>query len=79
MTAEVNIYPCGGSLTGSGSATIEVDRRHGEVLGTMSISRGSGSYSRARGSGLSFSGTVQRLGGAVAVRLSGPLSYLSVR
>jgi hypothetical protein len=40
----------------------------------MSINRGSGSYAHAHGSGLSFSGTIQRLSGAVSVHLSGSMS-----
>jgi hypothetical protein len=74
VTAEVNIYPSGGSLTGSSSAHYEVDGGTAKFHGTMSIDRGSGSYSGAHGSGLSFSGTIQRLSGAVSVRLTGSMS-----
>ena len=45
----------------------------------MSIDRGSGSYAGAHGSGLSFSGTIQRLSGSVAVHLSGKHVHLSNR
>jgi hypothetical protein len=75
VTAEVNIYPSGGSLTGSGSASYRVVGSYASFSGTLSISRGTGTYAHARASGLSFTGTVQRRGDAVAVRLSGPLSY----
>jgi hypothetical protein len=43
--------------------------------GTLSITRGSGKYARARASGLRFTGTIQRRGDSVSVHLSGPLSY----
>jgi hypothetical protein len=74
VTAEVNIYLNGGSLTGSGSANYRVNGGTASFSGTMSINRGSGSYAHAHGSGLSFSGTIQRLSGAVSVHLSGSMS-----
>jgi hypothetical protein len=74
VTAEVNIYPSGGSLTGSSSASYHVNGGTASFSGKMSIKRGTGSYSHAHGSGLNFSGTIQRLSGAVTVHLSGKLS-----
>jgi hypothetical protein len=74
VTAEVNIYPSGGSLTGSGSASYRVNGGTASFSGTMSIKRGTGSYAHAHGSGLSFSGTIQRLSGSVTVHLSGNMS-----
>ncbi len=74
VTAEVSIYPSGGSLTGTGSADYRVNGGTASFTGTMSIDRGTGSYAGAHGSGLSFSGTIQRLSGAVTVHLSGKMS-----
>jgi hypothetical protein len=74
VTAEVNIYPNGGSLTGFGSASYRVNGGTASFSGTMSINRGTGSYAHAHGSGLSFSGTIQRLSGSVSVHLSGRMS-----
>jgi hypothetical protein len=74
VTAEVSIYPSGGSLTGSGSADYRVNGGTASFSGTLAISRGTGSYAGAHGSGLSFSGTIQRLSGAVTVHLSGRIS-----
>lgn len=74
VTAEVSIYPSGGSLTGSGSAAYRVNGGTASFSGTLAISRGTGSYAGAHGSGLSFSGTIQRLSGAVTVHLSGNIS-----
>jgi hypothetical protein len=74
VTAEVNIYPNGGSLTGSGSSSYHVNGGTASFSGTMAIKRGTGSYAGAHGSGLSFSGTIQRLSGAVTVHLSGKMS-----
>lgn len=75
VTAEVNIYPRAGSLTGSGSASYRVVGGYAAFSGTLSITRGSGKYARARASGLRFTGTIQRRDDSVAVQLSGHLSY----
>jgi hypothetical protein len=74
VTAEVNIYPKGGSLTGYASASYRPSGAVASFNGTMSIARGTGRYSHARGSGLSFTGTVQRTNDAVGVHVSGRIS-----
>jgi hypothetical protein len=74
VSAEVNIYPSGGSLTGSSSASYRVNGGTASFSGKMSIKRGTGTYSHAHGSGLSFSGTIQRLSGSVTVHLSGNMT-----
>ena len=73
VTAEVNIYPNGGSLTGYGAANYRADGGQATFSGTLSISRGSGSYAGAHASGLSFTGTIQRVNDATTVHLSCPL------
>ena len=73
VTAEVSIYPSNGSLTGYGTADYRSDGGQATFSGTMSISRGTGSYSHAHASGLSFSGTIQRVNDATTVRVSGNL------
>ena len=75
VTAEVSIYPSGGSLSGSGSAAYRVEGGVAAFTGTLAITRGSGKYAHARASALRFTGTIQRRGDAVSVRLSGPLSF----
>jgi hypothetical protein len=74
VSAEVSIYPRNGSITGYGSAGYQRKSSFAVFSGTMSIARGTGSYSRARGSGLSFSGTIQRSNDAVTVHVSGRVS-----
>jgi hypothetical protein len=74
VTAEVNIYPSGGSLTGSASASYHPMGGVATFSGTMNITRGTGSFSHARGSGLSFTGTIQRINDAVTVHVSGRMS-----
>lgn len=74
VTAEVNIYPSGGSLTGYAQAGYHVRGATASFSGAMSIARGTGRYSRARGSGLRFYGTIRRSDDAVTVYLSGRMS-----
>lgn len=74
VTAEVNIYPRGGSLSGSGSASYTVEGAEAVFSGRLSIVRGTGSYAGAHATGLKFSGSIGRRDDAVSVRLSGPLT-----
>jgi hypothetical protein len=75
VSAEVNIYPHGGSLTGYATASYHVHGATASFNGSMRVVRGTGSYSHAHGSGLGFSGTIQRTSDAVGVYLSGRMSY----
>jgi hypothetical protein len=74
VTAEVNIYPHGGSITGYASASYHPSGGIATFNGTISIARGTGRYSHAHGSGLSFTGTIQRSTDAVTVRVNGRMS-----
>jgi hypothetical protein len=74
VTAEVNIYPKGGSISGYGTASYHREGAKGNFSGSLSINRGSGSFNHVQGSGLSFSGTIQRSNYAVTVRVSGTVT-----
>jgi hypothetical protein len=74
VTAEVNIYLRGGSITGDGTASYHRGSQTATFSGTVSIERGTGSYARAHGSGLSFSGTIARSNDAITVHMSGTVS-----
>ena len=74
VIAEVGIYPKGGSISGTATASYHREGTTAHFYGSLSIDRGTGSYSHARGSGLSFSGTIQRSNDAVTVRVSGAAS-----
>jgi hypothetical protein len=74
VTAEVSIYPSGSSITGSASGSYRPSGSVASFSGTMSVERGTGRYSGAHGSGLSFTGTVQRSNDAVTVHVSGRMS-----
>lgn len=76
VTATVQVYPSGGgSLTGSASASYRVNGATASFSGHLTITKGSGKYSKAKGSGLSFSGTIKRSNDAVTVHVSGKMSY----
>jgi hypothetical protein len=74
VTAEVNLYPSGGSVTGYASASYRPSGGVATFSGTMSVTRGSGRYDHAHGSGLSFTGTIERENDAVTVRVSGGMT-----
>ncbi len=74
VTAEVNIYPSRGSLTGYASASYHPSGAVATFNGSMYIARGTGRYSHAHGSGLSFTGAVKRENDAVTVHVSGRMS-----
>jgi hypothetical protein len=75
VTAEVNIYPRGGSISGYGTASYRRSGSTASFSGSMSIARGTGSYAHIHGSGLSFSGTIQEADDdAITVHVSGRAS-----
>jgi hypothetical protein len=75
VTAEINIYPHGGSLSGNGAASYHRVGSTAEFSGSMSIDHGTGSYAHAHGSGLSFSGTIaESQSDAITVHVSGRVS-----
>jgi len=71
VTAELSIYPSGGSITAHGSASYHKESTQARFSGSMSIERGTGSYAHAQGSGLSFSGTIARSNDAITVHVAG--------
>lgn len=74
VSAEVNIYPREGSISGQGTASYQRGSTTADFSGSMSIDRGTGSYAHAHGQGLSFSGTIARSNDAVTVHVSGRVS-----
>jgi hypothetical protein len=74
VTAEISIYPSGGSITGHATASYRPSGAVATFAGTMTVVRGTGRYAGANGSGLSFTGTVQRTNDAVTVHVSGRMS-----
>jgi hypothetical protein len=74
VTAEISLYPHGGSITCSGRASYKREGSIAKFSGGLEIDRGTGSYAHARGSGLNFSGTIQRSNDAIAVHVGGTAS-----
>jgi hypothetical protein len=74
VSAEVSMYPRGSSITGRATASYKRGHKQGSFSGSLSIVRGTGRYDRAHGSGLSFMGTIQRAGDAIAVDVRGSVS-----
>jgi hypothetical protein len=75
VTAEVNIYARGGSLSGRGVGSFHRYGAQADFSGSMSIDRGTGSYTRVYGSGLSFGGTIdESRSDAISVHVSGRVS-----
>jgi hypothetical protein len=75
VTAKVQVYPKGGSISGNAKASYSVQGSTASFKGTLAITKGSGTYSKAKASALSFSGTIQRSNDAVTVHVSGNMSY----
>lgn len=76
VTATVNIYPRGGSLSGNGTASYRRAGATASFSGSLSIGHGTGRYSHVHGSSLSFSGTIQESNhDAITVHVSGKVSY----
>jgi hypothetical protein len=76
ISALIQVYPSGGSLKASARGAYQVKTSTSATFsGTLNITGGSGRYSKAKGSGLSFSGTVHRPSDSVSVRVSGNMSY----
>jgi hypothetical protein len=75
VSAEIQVYPNGGSISGVAKASYRVAGATASFAGTLAITKGSGTYSKAKASALSFSGTIQRSNDAVTVHVSGKMSY----
>jgi hypothetical protein len=76
VSAEVQVYPSsGGSISGVAKANYRVAGSTATFSGTLAVTKGSGKYSKAKASALSFTGTIKRSNDAVTVRVSGKMSY----
>lgn len=74
VTAQLTVSTRSGSIKATASGSYRNNGATASFSGTMSIVGGTGSYSHAHGSGLSFSGTIQRTTDATSVRVSGHFS-----
>jgi hypothetical protein len=74
FTAELTVHPKGSSVSGKASGSYRVNGGTATCSGTLSITGGSGSYAGAHGSGISFSGKIQRSNDSVTVHVNGNFS-----
>jgi hypothetical protein len=74
VTAELTVYPKGGSITGKATGSYRTNGGTASFSGTLAVDHGTGSYSGAHGSGISFSGTIQRSDDSMTVRVHGSFS-----
>ncbi|HXB66367.1 MAG TPA: hypothetical protein VNV42_15975 [Solirubrobacteraceae bacterium] len=74
VTAELSMRTHGGSLTGKASGSYRTNGGTASFSGTLSVTGGSGTYGGAHGSGISFSGTIQRSNDSVTVHVNGKFS-----
>ncbi len=77
VTAQIQLYPNShDSISASASATYHLNTStYATFSGTLNITGGKGRYAKAKGSKLSFSGSVHRPSNSVSVRVSGKISY----
>jgi hypothetical protein len=76
VTAKIQVYPSGGSISAGAAATYRVvTSSSASFSGSLNISGGSGRFAKAKGSHLSFTGTVHRPSDSVSVHVSGNMSY----
>lgn len=76
VSAKIQVYPSGGAIDASASAKYTIHTSSSASFsGTLTITGGRGRYAHAKGSRLSFSGTVHRPSDAVSVHVSGNMSY----
>jgi hypothetical protein len=76
VSAKIQVYPSGGSINATAEAHYTIHTSSSASFsGTLTITGGSGRYTRAKGSKLSFSGTVHRPSDSVSVHVSGKMSY----
>jgi hypothetical protein len=75
VTFQLSANPPGGSLSGSGSASVESAGKIATVSGMAVFTGGSGRYGHAHASGLKVAGTFNRESYSLSVTLAGRWSY----
>ncbi len=74
VMATVTIYPHGGSITGVAQTNYVVQNSTGYFGGTLTITRGTGSFKGASGKSLGISGTINRYSFAITVKAHGEVN-----
>jgi len=74
VTATVTVYPHGGSITGVAQTNYVVQNSTGYFGGTLTVTRGTGSFKGASGKSLGISGTINRYSFAITVKAHGEVN-----
>jgi len=74
VTATVTVYPHGGSITGVAQTNYIVQNSTGYFGGTLTITRGTGSFKGASGKSVGISGTINRYSFAITVKAHGEVN-----
>lgn len=74
IRASFMIEARGGSISGEGSAALHSSGRYSSFGGTLKVTRGTGSYSHARGTGKLY-GAIERRSDNLTVQTIGTLAY----
>jgi hypothetical protein len=74
LQASFTIWTSGGSISGSGGASLHSSSRYASFSGWLSVTRGSGRYSHAHGGGKLY-GVLDRRTHALSVQTVGTLYY----
>jgi hypothetical protein len=74
VTASFSIRARGGTIYGRGSAALHSTGRYASFGGSLSVTRGTGRYAHAHGSGRLY-GVIDRRTDALTVQTTGRLSY----
>lgn len=74
VAATVTVYPHGGSITGVAHTNYIVQNSTGYFGGTLTITRGTGSFKGASGKSLGISGTINRYSFAITVKAHGEVN-----
>jgi hypothetical protein len=75
VDATFTIYPKGGSVTGEAHAAFVIRGSTGYYGGRLKITKATGAYRHAKGTGLGVSGTINRQTFALVVKANGWISY----
>lgn len=75
VSAVFTLYPRGGSVTGTAVARYIVKGSTGYYGGTLTITKGTGSYRHASGKSIGISGTISRYSFKLSVKAHGWIKY----
>jgi hypothetical protein len=73
VTATFTVTPTGGTVTGKGSARFVAQGAYGYLGGVLSITRGTGTFSRASGTNIGLSGKFNRETFSATVQVHGTI------